>query len=186
MTARRNGAAIAGLFLVLGCRSTSTVREEKLEGVSVSFDHLGRAVDPLDQHMAESGALPAARQSGSDYWLRLTNTSDQVIAFRTYSTYMKPPIKWFELPDGRRVIALEDGMEISLPFGVESRKGSPVDFGAGGDMFWQSFLPPGRSVLFSVPASALKHHRRVFVEFEQASKQTGRSYRAYFQPASSP
>ena len=71
---------------------------------------------------------------------------------------------------------------IALPFGVENANGQPTDrFRAGGDMFWQSFLPPGRSVIFSVPRAALSRGRRVFVDFAIAGEQPERTYRVYKQ-----
>jgi hypothetical protein len=39
-----------------------------------------------------------------------------------------------------------------------------TDSAPGGDMFWESLLPPGRSVLFSVPRAALSRGRRAAAE----------------------
>jgi hypothetical protein len=175
-------ARMALLLLCCACSSSEPVASyDQLEGVSLTFDHLGRSVNPLDQRMAESGKIPEAHQPGDAPWLRLTNHSAQVLAISTYSTYMKPPIQWFQLDEHRKVIALEDGMEITLPFGVENRRGAWVDIGTGGgDMFWGSYLPPGRSVLFSVPPSALKKQRRVYVHFTIATDSAPHDYRTYF------
>jgi len=151
-----------------------------MEGVTLTFDHLGGAVDPLEQRFAEPGRIAAARTPGKNPWLRLTNHSTRVISFRTFSTYLKQPVEWFDLGNGNKVIALEDNMEIALPAGVESRRGSRIYLGFGGDMFWISHLPPGRSVVFSVPPAALKRHRKVFVEFDDAVT-PGRSYRVYLE-----
>jgi hypothetical protein len=152
-----------------------------MEGVTLTFDHLGGAVDPMEQRFAEPGRMAAARAPGKNPWLRLTNHSTRVISFRTFSTYLKQPVEWFDLGNEHKVIALEDGMEIALPAGFESRRGSRIDLGSGGgDMYWVSFLPPGRSVVFSVPPAALKRQRRVFVEFDDAVT-PGRGYRVYLE-----
>ena len=74
-------------------------------------------------------------------------------------------------------------MEIALPYGIEDARGTEVSFaggGGGGDMLWQSYLPPGRSVRFSVPASALESHWKVFVEFEDGLRAEGPKYRTYY------
>jgi hypothetical protein len=130
------------LFAALACATGLPVTHEQLAGVSLTFDHFGGVVDPLKQRMGEPGQLPEARESGKNYWLRLTNSSNDVISFRTYSTYVKPPLKWFDLGNGSKVIALEDGMEITLPFGSESQRGEDVP--VGGEVFWTSFLPCAR------------------------------------------
>ncbi len=175
-------ARMALLMLCCACSSSEPVASyEQLEGVTLTFDHLGRLVNPLDQRMAEPGTIAEAHQPGDTPWLRLTNRSSHVLAISTYSMYTKQPIQWFQLDDRRKVIALEDGMEITLPFGVENQRGTRLDIGSGGgDMFWGSYLPPGRSVLFSVPPSALKNQRRVYVHFTVATDPTPHDYRAYF------
>lgn len=172
------------LFAAMACATSRPVTHEQLAGVSLTFDHFGGVADPLKQRMGEPGQLPEARESGKNYWLRLTNSSNDVISFRTYSTYVKPPLKWFDLGNGSKVIALEDGMEITLPFGSESQRGEEVPVGEEGDMFWMSFLPSGRSVLFSVPPAALKNRRKVYVEFQKALERNGRAYRTYFEAPS--
>jgi hypothetical protein len=177
----RKHTLFALVISALACSTTTPVSHQALAGVSLTLDHFGVTVNPLDQRFAEAGSMPQAHNSGKDPWLRLTNNSGHVIAFRTYSTYIKPPLRWFDLPNGTKVIALEEGMEIALPFRVESRRGSEVDFASGGDMFWESFLPTGRSVLFSVPAAALKRERKVFVEYQKAVEPHGTNYRIYFQ-----
>ena len=75
-------------------------------------------------------------------------------------------------------------MPITLPFGSESQRGEEVPVGEEGDMFWMSFLPSGRSVLFSVPPAALKKRRKVYVEFQKALERNGRAYRTYFEAPS--
>lgn len=169
------------LLLCVACVETRTAPHKELAGVSLAFDHFGGSVDPLEQRMAETGVLTASEKPGHDYWLRLTNHSSELISFRSYSTYVAKPIEWYDLPDGKRVLALKEGMQIALPYGVESRTGSEVDFGPGIDMFWMAFLPPGRSVLFNVPSSALKRQRKVYVSYDTVAR-GGDDYRVYYQP----
>lgn len=179
MSEMRRLTAILLLALV-ACAETRTAPHKELAGVSLTFDHFGGSVNPLDQHMLENGVQVASEKPGHDSWLRLTNNSTEVISFRTYSMYSKQPIRWYVLPDKSRIIALEDGMQIALPFGVESRRGNEIELRSAIDMFWGSFLPPGRSVLFSVPAPLLKRQHKVYVSYGHATA-TIEDYRVYYQ-----
>lgn len=166
-------------FCLSTCSGAAVALYQELSGVTLTFDHRGGSVNPGDQRFVESGRMEAAHQRGDHLWLRLRNDSDRVIALRTFSTYMKPPVQWLK-PGDRSVAALQDGMEIALPFGVQNQRGTDLQFGSYGDMFWVAYLPPGRSVLFSVPPQALKRHRRVYVAYEDAVPPT-HDYRVYFQ-----
>ena len=183
---RTPGFALVVGVLASACASTPVSPHPQLEGVTLVFDHFGAVVDPLEQRMAETGQLQAAHEAGTDYWLRLVNNSEYVLTFLTFSVYITKSPKWFDLGDGRRVIALEDGAEIALPFGLESRRGREIRSGSGIDMFWTSFLPPRRSAVFNVPRKALKHERKVYVEYQKALKPSGTSYRTYFEAPRSP
>ena len=63
-----------------------------------------------------------------------------------------------------------DGDHSSIRVGESKRRGGTC--WRGGDMFWVSFLPSGRSVLFSVPPATLKRRRKVYVEFQKALEPT--------------
>ncbi len=128
--------------------------------------------------MLEEGTTAEATKPGTDYWLKLENRSSQTISFSTISTYMKQPIEWIDIGDGKRVIALADGAHIAVRFGVESRRGSDVAVG-GVDMFWVSHLPAGRHALFSVPKKALTRGRRLYIDYTPIGSPS-LSYRAYF------
>lgn len=176
---RRTAIVLATLTWVACTSSRPIAPHEELSGVSITFDHFGAAADPWQQRMAESGEMPEARASGSDFWLRFTNESQHVINFRTLSTYLKQPIELVEIGDKTRVIALPDGGQIAIDYGLESRRGSPIP-AFGGDMFWTSNLPPHRSVLFSVPKKALDRGRRVVIDYTIAGRNDSPRYRTYF------
>ncbi len=159
--------AIAGLLS--GCSSTRPIpitAEPKPGTVFLTFEHMGVARNPLDVHMAEAGDAATSRLSGRDYWLRLHNESPDVISFKTFGMYTQRPTQWYELPDGRKVLPLADGMEVAIAFDVFDRKGRPIPYSAI-DMFWTSHLPPARSVIFSVPQALLNRRQTVCVAFSR-------------------
>lgn len=168
---RRDPVILACVLAAAACASNplSVPQGADFAGVSIAFDHFGRAADPFEQRMAESGEMPQANQAGTDYWLRLNNRSGHAISFQTLSTYVKQPIEWFDIGGGNRVIALPDRAQIAIRYGLESRRGTQLETG-GGDMFWMSTLPSDRSVLFSVPRAALARGRRLFIDFRPADE----------------
>lgn len=176
----------AAFVIALGCATGSAPvpQYEQLPGVSIVFDHFGQAANPLDQRMLEDGHIAAAHASGNDSWFRLRNDSSDVITFSTYSMYApKHGLEWIEIRKGTRELAVPDGAEVALPFGVEAASGRPVDVYSAIDMYWKSNLPPGRSVVFSVPHRLLKKNRRVFVTFMKAAEERGATYRVYSTPS---
>jgi hypothetical protein len=126
--------------------------------VTITFDHYGEAINPLEQRMMETGhaeksliTKPAAEADG--VWLRLKNNSPLPIRFRTDSGYLPR----------RGCAGLCDGAEVSIKYEIEEANGKTVPWGS--DMSWMSVLPPGASVLFSVSKSHLENRRKVFVSF---------------------
>jgi hypothetical protein len=181
---------VLAVALSWGCGTSGlplAPRVPALEGVTVSFDSFGQALNLWDQHLAEVGDPANAQAAGSDYWYRLRNDSGQPISFRTASMYIDPNIKnWKVLPGGKRVSTLSEGRRILVLFALEDRKGKPLPY--GGDLSALSSLESGRSVLFSIPRAAFDHGQRVAIDFRVLSPDTweevGSTYRVVVVPPS--
>lgn len=150
------------------CDASKDARIDKNQpGVYLTFEHLGKAVNPLDTRLMEPSDASNSKQKGNDVWLRFHNNTCWPIRFRTFSMYLpkrKPnekPAEWV-----KRMGYVENDQEISLLFDVHERDGqrhiSPFD------SFSVSLLSPGVSVIFSVPREALSKERSVFVRFNYA------------------
>lgn len=147
------------------CDASKDARIDKTNpGVYLSFERLGKAVNPLDTRLMEPSDTDKSKQKGSDVWLRLHNNTCWTIQILTFSMYLpkrKPdekPIDWI-----KRAGYLEDGAEISLDYDVEEKDGrrlfSPFD------SFSVSRIPPGVSVIFSAAREALSNERSIFIDF---------------------
>ncbi len=172
---------IALLMLATRCITHSQATHSgapRFEGVSIIFERSGPALDPLEQRMVQSGERSASLQAGHDYWFRLQNASGHPISFSSFGTSIKGKPEWVDIGRGR-VLALADDTEVAVLFRVEDRRGRPVQYSAI-DVSWRSFLPSGRSIVFSVPRILVRRGRRFFVEFEVADDQKSPSYREEF------
>lgn len=69
------------------------------------------------------------------------------------------------LPDGSFRFAVADGMEVAVAFDLRREDGRHIPLAPGIDFFSTSWLPPGRSLLFSVPRKALTKGRVVEVAY---------------------
>jgi WD40 repeat protein len=126
--------------------------------VSNTYDHYGEALNPLEQHMGETGKankslITKSAADADGVWLRLRNNSSLPISFRTDSSYFSQS----------GCTGLCDGAEVSIQYGIEEANGKPVPWGL--DMSFRSVLPPGASVLFSVNKMHLQNRRTVFVSY---------------------
>lgn len=126
-----------------------------------------------------------ASESNKGIWLRLHNNTNWAINFCTPSLYIPPKVVPFRLAEGRSVLALVDGVEVSVCHGVEELKSYESVFGRAGetkkrkttkgstqqvgydtgDVFSSAWLPPGSSIVFSVPREHLSKGLAVFVRF---------------------
>lgn len=135
--------------------------------IFVTFAGYGQVLNPLDQRMGESGEakreISIKAGPNSDVWLRLHNNTRWAITFRTNSMYIGRKPELYKRMDGKSVPALGEDMQISIQYGLAEENGTPIPSGI--DMAWVSLLPPGRSILFSVPRDALNLRRKVYVEF---------------------
>lgn len=155
-----------------------------------------------------------AEESNEGVWLRLHNNTKWPICVSTESSYLGEKTSLIRLSDGRSVFGLREGVEISPRHGVEvfdryeSRKapdGSvkindniaapnpPIGYDKGGHISAHAWLPPGRSVIFSLPKEHLAKRLAIFVTFkydwETAERDDGSKepeHRVYFRAADLP
>jgi len=131
--------------------------------VYITFERRGRAVDPMKARLAESEVTTSQRPAGDDYYLRLHNNSRWAIRFSTISWYMGNSVSAIRLSNGQSVLGLNDGLEVNAFYSVEESDGRRVPY--GGDTYSQSWLTPGRSVLFSVARAHLAEGRSIFIDY---------------------
>jgi hypothetical protein len=151
-------------------------------------------------------------ESKQGIWLRLHNNSKWAINFCTLSLYVPPKVAPRRLADGRAVLGLNDGVEINVCHGVEhiatyqwklsrrqksrNRPATTEEQQVGydrGDVFSSAWLPPGSSVVFSVPREHLSKELVIFLRFnyeweygDRAVKSNEPEHRVYFRAADLP
>ncbi len=136
--------------------------------VSITFEHFGEPINPLEQRMMEKGdpnksLIKESAAESNGLWLRLRNDSPLPISFRTHSFYLPRPNCGVKLSSGSNGPGLCEGREISIQYQIEEAGGKRVPFGI--DVSSTSILPPGVSVLFSVPRVHLENGRMIFVSY---------------------
>jgi hypothetical protein len=155
-----------------------------------------------------------ASESDQGIWLRLHNNTKWSINIATLSAYIGEKTGLIRLGDGRNVIGLRDGVEISPRHGgevvdrYESRKmpdgsvhinenvdvpNSPVAYNKGGHVSGSAWLASGHSVIFSVPKEHLAKRLAIFVSFryewevaEQGDENNEPEHRVWFRAADLP
>jgi len=139
-----------------------------------------------------------ASESNQGIWLRLHNNTKWAINFCTLSLYIPPKVAPVHLADGRSVLGLNNGVEVSMCHGVEqlkryerqlARKGETkhkesikeserqVGYDTG-DMSSSAWLPSGSSVVFSVPREHLSKDLAIFVRFNYEWEYGERTFRS--------
>jgi len=169
--------------------------------VYITFERAGTR-KPMDAGESERGI-----------WLRLHNNTPWSISFCTPGLYLGSRIESYRLRDGRGALGLREGVEILACHGVEqvgyyeSEETSnggininesvrvqniPVGYNRG-HVFSTSWLPPGRSVILSVPREHLAKHLGVYLSFkyewETAESDSGNNepeHRVYFRASDLP
>lgn len=131
--------------------------------IYITFERRGKAINPMDSRLAETGETSKSKEKGEDYWLRLHNNSRWAILFPTWSLYVGKRVSPFRLSDGASVLGLSDGMEVNARYTVVEDDSRDVPY--GGDSYSQSWLPPGRSVIFSVSREHLSKERSIYIYF---------------------
>jgi hypothetical protein len=131
--------------------------------IYITFERRGRAINPMDSRLAETGETSKSQEKGEDFWLRLHNNSRWAILFPTWSFYLGKMVSPYRLSIGKSILGLSDGMEVNAKYHVEEDDGKLVPY--GGDTYSQSWLPPGRSIIFSVSREHLSKGRSIYVYF---------------------
>jgi len=154
-----------------------------------------------------------AQESNQGVWLRLHNDTRWGVKFCTESLYIGTKVTPFSLSDGRNALGLRDGIEVNMCHGVEqidhfrsykTPNGKmvmnelvkvanlPVGYNRG-DVFSTAWLPPGHSIVFSVPREHLAKYLGVYIKFNyewECDERTCRSdepeHRVYFRAADLP
>jgi hypothetical protein len=173
------------LIAVLALASCSASQRQKptfpaLEGVRVAFSHRGSSPNLGNLHLGESGAKEYSTQPGNDYWLRLSNNSPFTISFPTQSMYFAKPPEFVPVGPSSKALAVADLSEVAVLFFTPKGR-----YGFG-DMYSESFLPAGRSILFNVPRRYLAGKRSIYIEYSAyspaaiAGTEAAPKYRVYF------
>ena len=131
--------------------------------IYITFEHRGKAINPMDSRLAETGETSKSKEKGEDYWLRLHNNSRWAVLIPTRSLYVGKKVSPFLLSDGGSILGLSDGMEVNAHYTVVEDDGRVVPY--GGDSDSESWLPPGRSVIFSVNREHLSKGRSIYIYF---------------------
>jgi hypothetical protein len=98
-------------------------------------------------------------------WLRLHNDTKWAISFRTEQPYDGAGATAFALGDGRVVYGLADNLEVAPEYFIEHATDRVTTVGRGWCTSVASWLPPGRSVLFSFPRESIKPWEQLYVRF---------------------
>jgi len=131
--------------------------------IYITFERRGKAINPMDSRLAETGETSKSQEKSDDIWLRLHNNSRWAILFPTWSLYIGKKVSLYRLSDGKSVLGLSDGMEVNAKYQVVENDGKVVPY--GGDSHSSSWLPSGHSVIFSVSREHLSKDRSIYVYF---------------------
>ncbi len=138
--------------------------DRKSPSVHISFVGTGARIDAGAVRFLEIGETDLSTQAGDHIWLRISNNSIWTISFRTYGTYTGPSPEMVEVSEGKFTFALPDGAEAGVSYSVRKENGEYLPSGSHSAIL--SWLPSGRSVIFSVDRKHLKKGRVVFVDFQ--------------------
>lgn len=139
-----------------------------------------------------------ASESNQGVWLRLHNNTRWAVNFCTVGMSIGPKIAPLYLSDGRSVAGLRDGVEVIMCHGVEvvdryeskaTPEGGividesvevpnpPVGYNRG-HVFSSAWLPPGGSVIFSVPREHLAKRLAIYITFNYEWEYGARTFRS--------
>src|SRR5262249_54429705 len=91
------------------------------------------------------------------------NDSSLPIKIPTQSMYLPNPKCFYEFPNGKKIIGLCDGREISIWHGLENKNGKQIPYGF--DFGSSAILLPKTSVLFAVQREVLKNGNAIRFAF---------------------
>jgi hypothetical protein len=124
-----------------------------------------------DARQSQDSGKPAIyltfeRVGGDDsVWLRLHNNTPWAVSFRTEHDYQGKDVTPLVLGEGRVVPGLADGLEVTPEYFIEHATDRVTTSARGWCTATTSWLPPGRSVVFSFPREALKSWEEVYIRF---------------------
>ena len=171
--------------------------------IYITFERPGK-VKPTPTRLA---ATDTSRRQSDDpniqvVWLRLHNNTRWAINFPTDSLYVGPKITAIRLCDGRGALGLRTDIEVNARYeadavsGDESARTSdaaqpPVI--RRSDVFSTSWLPPGGSVIFSVPREHLAEGLAIYIPYnyeweygERIFRSDEPQHRVYFRASDLP
>ena len=138
--------------------------------VFIRFSHFGEPVDLAEIHLAETGRpnkslVHRTEKEATGIWLRLRNNSRLPIQFSTDSIYLPTDARCgYRTSTNKFFNGLCESSEIGIRFSVLDAKGNPVRYGF--DFGGLSMLPPGTSVLFSLPRELLDEGRSIVIRYD--------------------
>jgi hypothetical protein len=106
-------------------------------------------------------------------WLRLHNNTWWAISFRTDDPYQGASVTPLILGDGRQVPGLADDLEVAPEYFIEHATDRVTTHARSWCTASRSWLPPGRSVVFSFPRKDLKSWEQIYVRFTYEWEQGG-------------
>jgi hypothetical protein len=184
--------------------------------IYITFERAGK-VKPTPIRLAATDTSPGQSDDQNSesiqvVWLRLHNNTRWAINFPTDSLYVGPKITPIRLCDGRGALGLRTDIEVNVRYEVEAVSGyesvrtsdgglimnSPVDAAKPpvinrSDMFSTSWLPPGGSVIFSVPREHLTERLAIYIPYnyeweygERIFRSDEPQHRVYFRASDLP
>lgn len=184
--------------------------------IYITFERVSK-VKRLPTRLAatDSSLEPSVAQNHESIqvvWLRLHNNTRWAINFATDSLYVGPKITPIRLCDGRGALGLRSDIEVNARYEVEAISGyesvrtsdgglimnSPVEAAEPpvinrSDMFSTSWLPPGGSVIFSVPREHLAERLAIYIPYnyeweygERIFRSDEPQHRVYFRASDLP
>lgn len=139
-----------------------------------------------------------ASESNQGVWLRLHNNTRWAINFCTPSLYVGEKVAPLRLSGRRGALGLRDGVEVTMCHEVEAVKSyesgmtpegemfkerpvevqqPPVGYRTG-EVFSNSWLPAGGSVIFSVPREHLAKHLAIYIPYNYEWEYGERTFRS--------
>ena len=176
----------AGVTIVANQPTLYISFEEVNEGPPTSRLASASAGEPAEKLQQQQ---PKERgKHGEFIWLRLHNNTRWAISVPTDSLYVGPVISPITLCAGRSVLAIRDGRkinaryELALPTRPDSAdKNLPILIRS--DVSSTTWLPPGGSVLFSVPREHLsKGSSGIYVPYQYEWEYVDRTFTSTNEP----
>lgn len=123
----------------------------------------GAETDLGSVRFLEQREVSQSRHPGKYVWLRIVNNSIWAISLTTLGTSTGATPEMVQTDEGTYSFAIADGSEIAPVYLVEEKSGKVRAIGS--DSRGVSWLPSGRSAIFSVQPAYLKRGRTVVIQF---------------------